>query len=190
MGGTSKFLFSLVLGAVAYVVAGYYLADLPPRGISLNRAQTSIRVEHEKAEIRTTLTYKCHSWRPRRASVYLPFGPGGSEVTDFEGIVPATSRYQLFPDGVLLELVMKPDSEATVEFRYHQPWKDGRFVYRFGVSKGWELPPNLVTYEFDLPATANYQFPAQRAVQRVASKKGRVEYTVDGQEGDVVVEWQ
>lgn len=177
------------LGALAYVVAGYFLVDLPPRGISLDGVRTWVRMEQGMAGIRTTLTYKCHSWRARRATVYLPFGPNQGKAQGLRAVVPPPSRYRAFEDGVLLDLVMAADSEQTVECSYQQPLSGNRFVYQFSVSKGWPFPPNLIAYEFDLPAGKSYRFPGRNVVEKPSPEPDRSLYLLDGQGGDVVVEW-
>ena len=189
MGGSRRFVLCLFLGAVAYVGAGYFLADLPPRGISLNAARTEVRIDADVAAVKSNLTYKCHSWRPRRASVYLPFGPSGDRIEDFRATVAPSSQYQEFKDGVLLELAMAPDTEQSFEFHFKQPLKEKRFVYRFSVSKGWPFPPNLISYELDLPAGPSYRFPAHKVMTKPTKAPGRMLYVLDGQGGDVVVEW-
>lgn len=177
------------MGAVAYVIAGYFVADLPPRGISLSGARTEVRIDADVASVKTALTYKCHSWRPRRATVYLPFDASGGQVENLRGTVGPSSRYQVFKDGALLELSMAPDSEQECQFSFSQTLPDKRFVYRFSVSKGWPLPPNLVSYELDLPAGPSYRFPGHTAVSKPAKEPDRARFVLDGRGGDLVVVW-
>lgn len=149
MRASKKFILTLALAAVAYVLAQFYV-DLPPRSIALDKSESWVAIEDQTASVRAALTYVCTSWRFRRTSVYLPLnGP----VTELTARVESPSTWRQYPDGVVLFLAMQPNSRQTAEFSFRQP-VSGRYVYTFTQARGWPFPPNLQVCHLDLPAGA------------------------------------
>lgn len=176
-----KHLLVLALGAVAYVVAGFY-NDLPPRSVWLEGCHSRIEVMPKAVRVQTELTYVCTSWRWRRTQVYLPFARSGA-VSEVVAEVDPLSSYQVLPDGVVVSLVMSPHSKQVARFGFVQG-AEGSYEWRFGVSRGWPYPPNLRQFEVSAPSAFKLTFSAP-----VERREGETYRLSADSEGGLKLQW-
>ncbi|MBI2266176.1 MAG: hypothetical protein HYU64_13545 [Armatimonadetes bacterium] len=186
-----RFGLPILLGAVIYFVAGYFV-DIPPYGISLSESETRISLEGDLAGVDTYLTYVCHSWRPRRTSIYLPFSRnhGEGEAQDLKCEIPGPSTFRQYPDGVVLNLVMKPGTSTKVGFHFSQPLTRKKFSYIFSVGRGWTLPQNLVAHMIDVPEDRVCRFSIAPAKEERVVTESKKRYTIPGTYGkELLISW-
>lgn len=181
----------LLLALAAYFAAGFFV-DLPPYGILPEEIVTRITLNDGAAQVDTGLRYICRSWRPRRNSLYLPFSPGGVTVEDFRCEITEPSRYALYPDGVMLHLVMEPYSDQSATFHFVQKLKEKRYQHLFDVGIGWGRKTTLPWYDVDLPAEwKRVRFSILPAGERLSRDGRRKTFSMEGQEGKgLTISWE
>lgn len=165
----------MALAAAVYVLAAFWV-DLPPYGIWLESARSTIRFDGDLAEVAVDLSYRCTSWRPRGTVLYLPFaGP----VRDLEARVEEGWTWEAFPDGVLLRLRMSPGTTGSARFTFRQDCPDRVFRLPFPVTRDWGRPPS--------PAEWRVAPPPGATVVPAPGRNGVVQGTTDQ---ELEVRWQ
>lgn len=140
----------VALAAAAYVLAAFWV-DLPPYGIWLESARSTVRLHGASAEATVELAYRCTSWRTRGTVLYLPFARSLGAVREVRAEVEDGWTWESRDDGVLLRARMGPQTTGRARFTFVQDCPQRRFRLPFPVTRGSGRPPSPAEWSIQVP---------------------------------------